>query len=483
MSGDSFITDNRGRVVQRRPAPPADPAASRLPPFDADAEVALLTAVIGDERALMAAIEIVDFNSFYIERNRKVFRAIVTLAETGSALDAVTVCAELARRGELESVGGKDYVYVDLVGAGAFAPNVTDYAKIVREKADRRQLIETLATATRELYGTELAVKDIATDLQATLLPVAAEMRGEGFVHVKHDLWPLIESIEALARSGSKVPACAVPTGYPEIDQQIAGGFERGEFVVIAGVPGGCKTALATNIALNVTCPIVTGTPAIGALIVSAEMTRRKLHMRNLAAVGRIDFRSLREGNLRDDDYTRLARASSALSNCPLWVDQTPTPSITDIVAKCRKQKAEHPEIGLIVVDFIQLVQRALAAKRTRDENRSAELTDIAYTLKGLGKELDVAVVATCQVDAADIEKRTDKRPRLGDARWSQGMREAADLFATCYRPKTYSADAMMTDTLEVAFGKARDSETFTAILQWTGQHMLLTSQKQRAAA
>jgi replicative DNA helicase len=170
------------------------------------------------------------------------------------------------------------------------------------------------------------------------------------------------------------------------------------------------------------------------------------------------------------------------LLSLPLWTDETPTPNIGDIIAKCRARKAEHPEIGLVVVDFIQLVQNQIAGdRRMRDENRSAELSKISYALQALAKELDVAVIATCQVDAAAIEQRTDKRPKLGDARWSQGMREAAHLFATAYRPKMY--DETAPDTIELSFLKCRDDSPFVATLDWRGAFMQIRSRSREGSA
>jgi replicative DNA helicase len=261
-----------------------------------------------------------------------------------------------------------------------------------------------------------------------------------------------------------------VPTGYLEIDSNTCGGFERGHFVVLAGVPGSAKTGAALNIALSV----ARAEDPVGVLFVTAEMTRRQLIKRSLANLSQVELSRIRQGAMRDDDFPRLARGSGYFSTLPLWLDETPTPDIASIVAKCRAKKAEHPEIGLIVVDFIQLVQRQQEARRMRDDNRSAELTNISYTLGGLAKELDVVTIATSQVDGAAIEKRNDKRPQLGDARWSQGMREAAHLMATVYRPAMY--DGSLPDTIELAFQKGRDDPPFSATFDWVGKHMLMRS-------
>jgi replicative DNA helicase len=449
-------------------APPLDPEGQqgRVPPFSDDAEEAVLCAVLNNDRALMTSLEVISADDFYRERNRRVFRAMVSLAERGSKADPVTLSNELQNRGELASSGGKDYIgfLVDAV-PGSF--NVEHHAAIVREKADLRRLIERSTTALAAAYEGRFTANAIAAELQRDVLTFATNQRS-GFVRVKEDLWSVMEEIEE-AQAGKR-SARVVPTGYVEIDSNTSGGFERGHFIVFAGVPGSAKTAVALNIALNVAL----AEQPVGVLFVSAEMTRRQLLKRSLASRSHVALASIRRGGMRDDDFPRLARGAGCLTNVPMWVDETPTPDIGSIVAKCRAKKAEFPEVGLIVVDFIQLVQRQQEARRMREDNRSAELTHISYTLQALAKELDVAVIATSQVDGAAIEKRNDKRPGLGDARWSQGMREAAHLMATVYRQAMY--DSSLPDTIELAFQKGRDDPPFTALFDWSGKHMLMSS-------
>jgi replicative DNA helicase len=451
-------------------APPPDDAPTRVPPHDESAEVAVLSACIQDERALMRAVELVAVGMFYRERHRRIFHALISLGERGTTIDPVTLCDQLERTGELASSGGREYVYRDLMDAIPTTANVEHHAAIVREKFELRQIITLAQAAADEAMSGKVAPSAIAASLQRDVLPLATDMRRQGFVRVKEDVWSVMEEIECTANGGNT--GRFVPTGYWEIDTQTSGGFERGTFVVFAGVPGSAKTAVGINIALRMT----QADQPIGALFVSAEMTRKSAIKRCLSNLGPIELTKLRKGNLVDDDWPRLAKASGILSNLPLWIDETPTPDIHAIVAKCRQQKAEHPEIGFVLVDFVQLVQKQQAARQMREENRSAELTHISYTLQALAKEIDVAVLATSQVDAAAIEKRPDKRPGLGDARWSQGMREAAHLFATVYRPAMYDGSAR--DVIELGFQKGRDDPPFRAVFDWHGHHMRMVSQR-----
>jgi replicative DNA helicase len=305
---------------------------------------------------------------------------------------------------------------------------------------------------------------------------VSVQSGRPGFTPTKDDLWPMMEDIERRMQADNDKNV--VPTGYPEIDEPLGGGPQRGELIFLCGVPGGLKTATAMNIATNV---VRDSEGRIGAAIVSAEMSRRKLHQRNIARIAQVDFSAIRKATLHDDDFPRLARAAGEMSHWPMWVDETARPVIGETAAKCRHLKSQHAEIGVIVVDFIQLMQRRMSTRD--DDNRALELTDIAYQLAALGKELEAVVIATCQVDAAKVEERGDKRPRLGDLRWSQGMREAGDFIGLCYRDKTYNADPMSADTLEINFAKARDAEPFIVTLNWTGKYMHLDSPKRRARA
>lgn len=450
---------------------PLDHPEERQPPNDTLAEVAVLSACLRDERALMRTLELVDANMFYRERHRRIFQALVRLAERGISIDPITLRAELEQRGELAGAGGESYIGGELMDAIPTTANVEHHAAIVREKHELRKIIEHAQAAITAAYGSQHRPSAIAATLQRDVLPLSTDMTRQGFVRVKDDLWSVMEEIEAAAKGG--IAHRVIPTGYWEIDTNIAGGFERGHFIVLAGVPGSAKTAVGLNLALS----IAMQERPIGTAFVSAEMTRKQAIRRLQANVARVELTKLRKGTLVDDDWPRLAKAMGILSNVPIWIDDTPTPDIHAVVAKCRQLKSENPELGFVLVDFVQLVQKQHDERRTREENRSAELTYISYTLQALAKELDVAVAALSQVDASTIENRGDKRPTLRDARWSQAMREAAHLFATVFRPAMY--DPSLRDTVELAFQKGRDDPPFTAVFDWHGHHMRMASQRE----
>lgn len=442
--------------------------ANRVPPAAVDMEQSVLSAMMMDNTTIATVRAIVDDSMFFAETHRRVFRAMCTLVDAGVVVDPHTLSNQLARTNELESVGGKDFVSY-LIDAVPTAANVEYHADVVREKAQRRQLIETLVKGVQGAYDESIPVQDLATSLQSTLLPLAADKRGEGFVHVKDDVWSMMEGLEA--RAAGKFAKATVPVGFPEIDEY-SGGLQRAELVFLAGVPGGLKTAAALNMMVN-----VAREAQLGAAIVSAETTRLKLHERALTRLSEVPFGAIRAGKLNESDFRALGRAAGELAKLPLWADQSARPSIGSVVAKSRRLKEQHPALALLVVDYVQLLT---GGSSRRDENRSLELSDISYTLQGLAKELDVLCIATCQVDATAIEARTDKRPREGDMRWSQAMREAAAWIGLCYRDQKYNPNPLSADTLEINFAKAKDAEPFKVFLNWQGQFMRLDSAKRR---
>jgi replicative DNA helicase len=422
---------------------------------DEDAEVAVLAAMLINPHAIMAALEVVDDAAFYFERHRRLFRALVTLAERGVTADPLTLADELQRRGDLESVGGKDYIGF-LIDAIPTAANVEYHAKIVRELAQRRRLLEVGLALHQRARDGDGSVQEIARDFAAELLPYAVD-DGEtaGFEPVKGLVWPVMEQLEAQA--GGLVTG--LRTGYAKIDD-LTGGFQPGELVIPAGAEKMGKTVTTLNFALNIAqCAESEGGGGVG--YVSAEMTKRALVKRSLGILGKIDQRRLRTGALVDGDFPKLARAGGVLSNLPLWIDDQAEPSLADVVARCTHLKAQHPEMRCVVVDFLQLVHA-----REKGTPESVALTRVAYGLKGLAKRLDVVVIAPCQVNTKDIEDGKDPRARPKDLQGSSGMRQAADFIALLYRPAVYDPMANPYE-LELNFAVAREAAPFLARLRW----------------
>lgn len=427
---------------------------SRAPIQHRDAEAAVIGACFMEEEAFSVASSMLREEHFTDERHRAIWRALLELRGNGEEIDPLIAVECLTRRGELSQAGGKDYIAF-LIDAVPTSANVGYHAAIVREYAERRELAALAERIAAEAREGKSKAKDIAAAASSELVRVAAVTAKRGFRKANEYVWGVMEAIEARAK-GTAPPG--IRTGYTAIDEHI-GGFRGGDLIILAGVPGSGKTALGLNILINAASEYQDE----GAMV-SAEMTATALVERCLSNLALIDSTTLRRGSLDDDEWPRLARAGGTLAKLALHIDDTPRPAIDEVVARLRHLKAKHPALKLAVVDFIQLI------RHPSEEMMALALTQISYELKGVAKELDIAIIATCQVDAAAVDKSETPRPHLHHLRWSQGMREAADFVGMVYRPKMY--DPMAPDNMEVAWEKCRDLPTFVATLRWVGRYM-----------
>lgn len=429
------------------------------PIWSEDAEQSVLSAAMMEPEALAKARAIVGPDAFFRSAHTKFFAALCTIADRGEVPDPVTISEYLIGTGELDAVGGKDYIGF-LVDTVPTAANVEYHAKIVREKADRRGLIATAETLIEGARDLTLLPDAVAQRATSDLLPVAAHTRTRGFVPISEVIVSVFEDIHARRTGGSGMAGSS--WGYAAIDFE-TGGFRPGEVAFFCGVPASGKTALALNIAQR-----VADRTGRWVAIVSAEMGTKALIERILNTTARINSKAARKGEIDAEEWSYMVKVGASLKSLPLSIDDTAQPRINDILAKCRAEKAKRPTLALLIVDFIQLL------KDGGDDNRSLELTDISYALKGLAKELQVAIIVTCQVDAAAVEKTTDQRPQLHHLRWSQGMREAGDFICLIHNDG---------QTLELGWRKARELPPFTVRLKWVGEFMLVDDFAVRAIA
>jgi replicative DNA helicase len=414
----------------------------------------VLAAMLIDDAAATHATTVLTDDAFYAEKHRRLFRAMRLLVETGTSVDPVTLSNVLASRGDLEASGGKDYIGF-LVDAVPTAANVAYHAGIVREWATRRLLLATLEASVAAVKDGETA-KDAARAAFSALLPYTAETTGdEGFVHARSIVYPTMEAIEQTA-SGK---GTGLLTGWRKIDEEM-GGLRPGELVIPGGAEKMGKSVFALNLCLRIASRKAEDGGG-GCAYVSAEMTKEALMKRCLAWESRVDARKIRTGQLVDGDWPALANAGAVISRLPLWIDDQATPSLADIIARATHLKALHPELRLVVVDFLQLVR-----DRRKGVPKSEELSDIAYGLKALAKKLGIVVVAPCQVNTKDVEELKDPRPRLKDLQGSSGMRQAADLIGLLYRPAVYDPMGNPYE-IEVNFAAAREAPPFLARLRW----------------
>lgn len=427
------------------------PVVDRQLPYSPEAEIAVLGGMLIDPDAVAKAIEVVDDSMFYREANRRLFRAMARLFQSGQALDPVTVSEELKKTDELEAVGGLAYL-AELLDAVPTAANLEYHARIVREKALLRRLIEASTQVIRDAYEVgERTVEEILDSAEQRIFQVAQSQEREGFVWIKKILYPTFEQIEQLQAAAGGITG--VPSGFPDLDE-MTGGFQKGDLVILAARPSMGKTSIVVGMALH--AAIMHQVPVA---IYSLEMSKEQIVQRMLCHEALVDLGRLLRGRLTDDDYVRLAQAAGHLNTAPLWIDDTGSLNIIEMRAKARRLKADVPNLGMIILDYVQLMGGSSSA-----ENRQQEVSQISRGLKTLAKEVGVPIIALSQLSRAP-EQRTDHRPQLSDLRESGALEQDADLVMFLYRPERYMTPAEaeekgMVGKSELIIGKQRNGPT-----------------------
>jgi replicative DNA helicase len=401
----------------------ADPYVGRAAPWNNEAEQAVLGAMLLDQDAALRAAELIDDSMFYREPHRRLFRAMLALTEQRVVIDHVTLPAELRRRGELDEVGGPAYL-AELVEAVPTTANVEFHCRIIKEKAILRRLIETSTSIVAEAYDGRLTAGELLDAAESRIFTISQQRGQEGFTRLKEMLWPTMERIETLQKSGQKVTG--VPSGFTDLDDKTTG-FQRSDLIIVAARPSMGKTAFCLNIATH--AAIESG---VGVALFSLEMSKESLVQRMLCAEAMVDSQRVRQNSLHDSDWTRLARAAGVLQNCPIWIDDTPALTLLEMRSKARRLKAET-DVGLIVVDYLQLMRTP-----ERVESRVQEISEISRSLKALARELEVPVVALSQLSRASEQRGGDRKPILSDLRDSGAIEQDADLVIFIHRPEMY---------------------------------------------
>ena len=396
----------------------------RKPPFSPEAEAAVLGGVLIDEGAMARVADSVNDSMFYREAHRRLFRAMTRLFERGKVIDPITVSEDLKAVGELESIGGWEYL-ASLLDAVPTAANIEYHAGIVHEQALLRRLIDAGQEIVRDVYEPgDRPVSEILDLAEQRVFNVSQSRGREGFVWIKEVLWPTFEHIDRLQEMAGGISGLA--TGFADLDRMTTG-LQPGDLAIVAGRPAMGKTSWVLNVAQTVA--IEHGVP-VG--IFSMEMSREQLVQRLLCAEGRVDAQRLRRGRLEANEFQQLARAAGLLNTAPIWIDDSATGNVLEMRAKARRLKAETKDLGLVIIDYMQLMTGA-----TRKENRVQEVSEISRGLKALARELGIPVIALSQLSRAP-EQRTDRRPQLSDLRESGSIEQDADVVMFLYRPEYY---------------------------------------------
>ncbi len=426
-------------VVER----PATAQGTRVPPSSVEAEVSVLGAVLLSSDAANVALEKLHPEDFYKPSHQAIFAAIISLFDANEPIDAVTVAEALRRTDMLERVGGVAYL-TDLIDQVPTTSNIEHYSAIVEEHALRRRLMRAGGDVVSIATATETAINDVLDQAEQAVFAVAERRVGDGLAPIDPLLGPAIEQAEERNRLGREVTG--ISTGFRDVDRKLAG-LHPTNLVIVAARPAMGKTALALNIAQRVA---VQDEPVA---IFSLEMSREEVVTRMLCAEGRIDSQRLRTGRLTESDFTKLSNAASVLYKRPIFVDDSPGLTVTEIRAKCRRMRRK-PGLSLVIVDYLQLMSS------TGGENRQQEIAIISRGLKNLARELHVPIIAVSQLNRS-LEAREDKRPRLADLRESGAIEQDSDVVMFIYRHEYYHPEAMETKGVaELQVAKHRQGAT-----------------------
>lgn len=394
----------------------------KAPPQDLAAEQAVLGAIFLDSDRLIEVKEFLSTDDFYKNAHKIIFRAMEHLSDNREAIDVLTVRSLLENQNDLETIGGIAYI-AELATATPTAANASYYAKIVAEKSLLRQLINKLTQSVEKAYSQEDPAEDVLAEAEKSLIDVQQGRNTSSFRRISDVLSMNLEDLEERAKQKSTITGIA--TGYPALDAMTTGLHEE-ELIILAARPAVGKTAFALNIAQNI------GTKQDKTIaIFSLEMGAESLVNRMLAAEGTIESHNLRTGQLNDEEWNQYFIAMGTLSKASIYIDDTPGIKITEIRARSRKLAQETGNLGLIVIDYLQLISG------TGRENRQQEVSEISRQLKILAKELKVPVIALSQLSRG-VEQRQDKRPVLSDIRESGSIEQDADIVAFLYRDDYY---------------------------------------------
>jgi replicative DNA helicase len=434
----------------------ADPYVGRSAPWSSEAEQAVLGAMLLDQDASLRAAELVDDSMFYREGHRRLFRAMVALVERRVVIDHITLRDELLRRGELDAAGGLEYL-AELMDAVPTAANLEFHARIVRDKAILRRLIETSTGIITEAYDGHSTATELLDVAESRIFKISQQRADEGFTRIKEMLWPTMERIETLQRSGKAITG--VPSGFVDLDA-LTSGFQASELVVVAARPSMGKTAFCLNIAANAAAE------GQGVAIFSLEMSKEALVQRMLTATARVDSHRVRQGTLRDSDFTQLARAAGLLQTYQVWIDDTPSITLLEMRSKARRLKIDS-DLKLVIVDYLQLMRSPEHA-----ENRVQEISDISRSLKALARELEIPVIALSQLSRASEQRGGERKPILSDLRDSGAIEQDADLVVFIHRPEYYDReDESKRGLAEVMLAKNRNGPTGDVQLKFTREY------------
>jgi replicative DNA helicase len=434
-----------------------------VPPQNLEAEVSLLGAILLDKEAIIKVADLVSATDFYKNTHQTIFEAMLALYEKREPIDIITLTNELEEKKKLDQIGGSTYV-TSLASSVPSAAHVTNYAKIVADKAVLRRLIH----ASGEIADLAMTEKDEISSLldqsEQLIFKVSQKHLKENFIPIKDVLAESFDRIDELHKDKSSIRG--VPTGFKDLDNILAG-LQPSDLVILAARPSMGKTSLALNIAQSVATH-----EGIPVAVFSLEMSKEQLVDRLICNEAGLDSWKLRTGNLDDDDFPKIGQAMATLSEAPLYIDDSSGLNVLEMRTKARRLQAEHG-LGLIVVDYIQLIQG------NNQANRVEEVSEISRSLKGLARELNVPVMALSQLSRA-VENRPSRIPQLADLRESGSIEQDADVVVFIYREDYYEQNSERKNMADILIRKHRNGPTGQIELYFRAEQMKFTSVEKR---
>ncbi|WP_246222399.1 replicative DNA helicase [Phytoactinopolyspora limicola] len=430
-------------------------ARGLTPPQDIAAEQSVLGAMLLSKDAVADVVEVLRGVDFYRPAHELIYEAVLDLYGRGEPADAVTVAAVLQKAGEIGRVGGAPYLHT-LVSSVPSAANAGYYANIVRERAILRRLVEAGTRITQMGYGGDGDADDVVDRAQAEVYAVTDRRASEDYAPLSEIMEGALDEIEAIGSRGGEM--VGVPTGFADLDT-LTNGLHPGQMVILAARPAVGKSTLGLDIARAASIK-----NQLTSVIFSLEMGRNEITMRLLSAEAKVALHHMRAGQMTDDDWNRIARCTGEVTSAPLFIDDSPNMTMMEIRAKCRRLKQRH-NLRLVIVDYLQLMT---SGKKV--ESRQQEVSEFSRSLKLLAKELEVPVVAICQLNRGP-EQRTDKKPMLSDLRESGSLEQDADMVVLLHREDAYEKESPRAGEADFIVAKHRNGPTASITVAFQGHY------------
>ena len=423
----------------------------RTVPNSQEAEQAVLSAMFLSRNALDKTFEMVDETAFYYDNNRKIFNCLKKLYDENAPIDMTTITTELRNEGILEEIGGVIYL-TEVLNTESTAANIDYYLKIISDDALLRRLIEVSNEVNQMGYDTTQNVSDTLDEAERKILSIVKDKRSTEFQNIKDVVYRVQKNLQTLAETKGDITG--IPTGWSDFDK-ITSGLHENQLIIIGARPAMGKTAFALNLATNVA---VSTNKSVA--LFNLEMGSEQLANRMLSSLGQIEGYKFMSGKLNNNDYVKFNEALSQLEDTNIFIDDTPGITIGEIRSKCRRLKTSATGLDLVIIDYLQLI----SGGRNYGANRQQEVSDISRSLKMLAMELNIPVIALCQLSRT-VESREDKRPLMSDLRESGSIEQDADIVAFLYRDDYYNKAARTdnnTSLSELIIGKHRNGTTGT---------------------